>query len=48
MTRIKTLQMAIERDEWIGLAVNSVVNDDDDDDALLISAAIALHRRKLR
>lgn len=39
--------MAIERDEWIGLAVNSVVNDDDDD-ALLISAAIALHRRKLR
>lgn len=38
--------MAIERDEWIGLAVNSVVNDDDD--ALLISAAIALHRRKLR
>lgn len=47
MTRIKTLQMAIERDEWIGLAVNSVVNDDDDD-ALLISAAIALHRRKLR
>lgn len=47
MTRIKTLQMAIERDEWIGVAVNSVVNDDDDD-ALLISAAIALHRRKLR
>lgn len=47
MTRIKTLQMAIERDEWIGLAVNSVVNDVDDD-ALLISAAIALHRRKLR